>query len=114
MAGVTPTYEATANARTLPGYVRSLLKVSVPVSVTLAAKRQSVRDVLELVPGSLITFDKPCSELLELSVNESPVARGEAVKVGESFGLRIAEIVLPDERFEKVPAKLADLAPQSA
>lgn len=102
------------NVDRLPNYARSLLKVTVPVSVTLASKRQSVGDVVELVPGSLITFDKPCRELLELAVNQRPLARGEAVKVGETFGLRIAEMILPHERFAAVLGKSADPVAQSA
>lgn len=93
---------ATTGAIKLPPYTRSLLKVSVPVSVTLATKRQSVREVIELVPGSLISFEKPCDEPLELAVNQRPLARGEAVKVGDRFGIRIAEIILPEERFQAV------------
>lgn len=86
----------------LPSYTRSLLRVEVPVSVTLAAKKQSVSQILELGAGSIIHFDKPCDEPLELEVNGRPVAQGEAVKVGEKFGLRVQSIVLPNERFKPV------------
>ncbi|MEX2167884.1 MAG: FliM/FliN family flagellar motor C-terminal domain-containing protein [Pirellulales bacterium] len=99
---------------TLPAYSRSLLKILVPVTVTLATKRQSVREVIELVPGALISFDKPCDESLELAVNQRPLARGEAVKVGDKFGLRIAEMVLPEERFEAVQGQASGLSSHSA
>ena len=40
--------------------------------------------------------------MLDLDVGKRRVARGEAVKVGDKFGLRITSMVLPEERFEAV------------
>ena len=83
----------------LPPYSRSLLRIRVPVIVTLAATKQPVQRILELGPGAIIQFDKPCDEMLSLEVGNQPVAVGEAVKVGDKFGLRITSITLPGERF---------------
>ena len=83
----------------LPAYTRSLLRIKVPVVVTLAEKRQPLRRIIELGPGSIIQFDKSCEESLDLEVGSQRVAAGEAVKVGDKFGLRVTSIILPDERF---------------
>jgi flagellar motor switch protein FliN len=92
----------------LPPYTRSLLRIKVPVVVTLAEKRQSLSRIIELGPGAIIQFDKSCEEMLALEVGNRPVASGEAVKVGDKFGLRITAIALPDERFNPVkPANSA-------
>ena len=93
----------------LPSYSRSLLKVSLQVSVKLAQCKLKVNRVLELAHGSVIQFDKSYDEPLELEVGGQVIALGEAVKVGESFGLRITSIKLPDERFHALenPAKAA-------
>jgi flagellar motor switch protein FliN len=85
--------------RHLPLYSRSLLKIKTPVRVTLASTRLPVQRILELAPGSLIQFQKTCDEPLDLEVGRRRVAQGEAVKVGEKFGLRITAIVLLGERF---------------
>ncbi len=87
----------------LPGYIRSLLKVPLPVMVTLASKKMKVKDILELVPGAIIQFDKSCEDLLDLEVAGVRIAVGEAVKVGEKFGLRIRRMVPPREHY--VPLK---------
>jgi flagellar motor switch protein FliN/FliY len=84
----------------LPAYTRSLLRVPVPVVVTLAATPRPVSKVLEIGPGTLLFFKKPCDEPLTLSVGDREIAVGDAVKVGDKFGLRITSMVLPDERFE--------------
>lgn len=86
----------------LPPYGRNLLRISVPVSVVLAAKKQPVSKILELVPGAIIQFEKSCDEMLEMEVNEQRVAQGECVKVGDKFGLRVTSLILPAERFSTV------------
>jgi flagellar motor switch/type III secretory pathway protein FliN len=83
----------------LPAYSRSLLKIQVPVTVTLAKSRQPVRNIVDLVPGSILQFNKTCDETLTLEVGNQTVAEGETVKVGDKFGLRVTSIVMPDERF---------------
>jgi flagellar motor switch protein FliN/FliY len=89
----------------LPGYSRSLLKISVPVSVELASKKETLQEVIGLAPGSIIKFEKGCEEMLRLLVGENAVAVGEAVKVGEKFGFRVTSMLLPPEHF--VTAKRA-------
>ncbi len=105
MSEPTPHAGPSAPAGDLPPYTRSLLRIRVPVVVTLARKRQALGKIVELGPGSIIQFDKSCEELLELSVGDHPVASGEAVKVGDKFGLRILTMTLPGERFQAVAGK---------
>jgi len=83
----------------LPPYTQSLLRIEVPVVVTLASKKQPVSQIISLGPGSIISFDKPCDQLLDLEVGGQQIAAGEAVKIGDKFGLRINSITMPDERF---------------
>lgn len=83
----------------LPPYTRSLLRIQVPVRVTLASTQLPLKRILELGQGSIIPFTKSCEEPLTLSVGNYEVAVGEAVKVGDKFGLRITSMVMPKERF---------------
>ena len=99
-----------SSARTfadLPSYSRSLLKVQVPVSVVLASRKESLKDVVELSPGTLLKFDKACDELLNLFVGDQQVAEGEAVKVGDKFGFRVLSMSMPEEHFWKVQRERA-------
>ncbi len=86
----------------LPPYSRSILKISVPVRVTLAQTKLPVSQVQDLGPGSIIEFKKSCGDPLSLEVGDQHIAEGEAVRVGEKFGLWITSMSLPDERFFKV------------
>jgi len=89
----------------LPPYSRSLLRIKVPVVVTLARNRQPLGRIVELGPGSIIHFDKPCDGTLDLEIADHAIAAGDAVKVGDKFGLRITSIVLPEERFKPIVTK---------
>jgi len=91
--------------RELPGYIQSLLRISVPVSVQLAASKQPVSRILGIGPGSIIQFDKNCEKPITLYVGEQPVAEGEAVKVGEKFGIKLTAMVLPGEKFVPLRGK---------
>jgi flagellar motor switch protein FliN/FliY len=97
----TPTPEADPLCG-LPLYTRSLLRIEVPLIVTLAAKKQSIAQIVELGPGAIIPFGKPCHEPLDVSVGGQHVAQGEVVKIGEKFGVRLTEIVPVAERFAPV------------
>ncbi|MCC6126752.1 MAG: FliM/FliN family flagellar motor switch protein [Pirellulales bacterium] len=97
-----PAQVKSPSIRALPNYAKSLLKIRVPVVVTLAEKKQSLGQIVEMGPGMIIQFEKSCEEMLELEVGDRKIAAGEAVKVGDKFGIRIASIVLPEERFKPV------------
>ena len=95
-----------ARLKDLPPHCRSLLRIEVPVVVTLAEKRQPLGRIVELGPGSIIQFEKSCEDMLELSVVDCLVATGEAVKVGDKFGLRVTSVILPEERFHSVKSRV--------
>lgn len=77
---------ALANA---PESWRRLLRLRVPVIVRLASQRMPVADILTLTPGAILEFDTPVDQELTLLVNNKPIGTGEAVKVGENFGLKV-------------------------
>jgi flagellar motor switch protein FliN/FliY len=95
-------FELAQRLANLPPYSRSLLRIQVPVVVTLASTRQPVNRVLDLAPGTILHFAKPCDDPLTLSVGRCDVAVGETVKVGDKFGLRLTSMVMPKEKFEPV------------
>ena len=68
------------------------MRVEVPVIVKLAERKLSMSEVLRLGVGSIIEFEKSNDEPLHLMINNRTIGVGEAVKVGENFGLRIRQI----------------------
>jgi flagellar motor switch protein FliN/FliY len=79
-----------------------LLDVPLEVEVELGRTRMTIQDLLALGPGSVIELDKVAGEALDILVNDRLVARGEAVVVNDKFGVRITEIVSPQERIQRL------------
>jgi flagellar motor switch protein FliN/FliY len=94
----TPGRDASAVAPAGADPLARLRKIPVPVSVRLAEKRISVSQLLSMTPGSLISFSKPLDDLLDLYVNNALYGRGEAVKIGENFGLKVNEVGVAAEQ----------------
>jgi flagellar motor switch protein FliN len=95
---------AQAAAASADAALRALrvLNVPVTVSVRLAERKMSLGTVVALVPGSLVTFNKSCEALLDLYVNNHRFCQGEAIKIGESFGLKVSKVGVNEERRERV------------
>ena len=83
----------------LPAHAQSKLRINVPLVVQLATKKETVGEIVKIVPGAILQFDQPCNEMLGLYVNNQQIATGEAVKVDDRYGLRIVEFTEPGERF---------------
>lgn len=75
------------------GDMSLVLDVPVEVSVQLGTRTIPVADVLNLGPGSVVELGKAAGESLDILVNGKLVARGEAVVVGEKYGVRITEVI---------------------
>jgi len=73
-----------------------LADVPVEISVELGRVKLSLREVLaRLGPGSVLTLDRLTGEKLDIRVNDHLVARGEAVAVGDRYGVRVTEVLVP-------------------
>lgn len=83
---------ATMEDKKSPPNTEQLLKMKVPVIVKVAEKRALLKDILKWNLGSLLLFDKDAYQLIDLMVNRSTIGRGQPVKIGEKFGLKIIEI----------------------
>ncbi len=77
-------------------------KMPVTISVRLASKKIELGEFLAITPGTLITFDKSCDDPLELYVNNYRYCQGEAVKIGENFGLKVDEVGVKDVREDRI------------
>ena len=104
-ASRTPDQDFEQQLKSLPAYVRSLLRIGVPISVQLASVKRPVSRILNIGPGSIIQFERNCEQPLTLSVGNRVVAEGDAVKVGDKFGIRITSMVLPGEKFSPLRGK---------
>jgi len=78
-----------------------LLDVNLRMTVQLGKQELAVKDVLSLGNGSVIELDKLATDPVDILVNDRLIARGEVVVVDENFGVRVTEIVHPDQRIAR-------------
>lgn len=78
----------------------TILKLKVPFIVTVGSQRTSLETVLGFGPGSIVEINKSADEPLEILINNKEVGTGEAIKVGENFGIRISKMLPPQERVQ--------------
>jgi flagellar motor switch protein FliN/FliY len=80
-----------------PGPLQALAEVQMSVTAELGRCRMSVQELLGLVPGAVVELDRSAGSPIDLLVNGTLIARGEVVVVDEEFGVRLTEIVGPED-----------------
>lgn len=79
-----------------------IMDVPLKVTVELGRTKKSIKEILELGPGSIIELDKLAGEPVDILVNGKFVAKGEVVVIDENFGVRITEIVNSNQRINSL------------
>lgn len=79
-----------------------LLDVKLDATIRFGQKQMLLRDILELHPGAAVALDRQVQEPVELLVGGRVVAQGEVVIVDGNYGLRITEILSPQQRIESL------------
>ena len=82
------------------GDINRVLDIPVQLSVELGRTRVPIKHILQLGQGSVVELEKLAGEPLDIFINGKPVARGEAVIVNEKFGVRLTDIISPEDRIE--------------
>jgi flagellar motor switch protein FliN/FliY len=79
-----------------------LYDIPLQVSVEVGRSRILLRDLLKMGEGYVIELDKLAGEPLDLYVNSKLIAKGEAVMVGDKFGIRLTDVVSTADRIENL------------
>ena len=89
--GLSPENSAVNNLRVLEN-------IDVRLTVEVGNTEIKIRDLLRLNEGSVVELDRLAGEPLDILANGTMIAKGEVVMVGERFGIRLTEVVDPEER----------------
>ena len=79
-----------------------LMDVELEVQVELGRKKIKIQDVMSLGKGSVLELDKNAGEPLELYINDTKLAEGEVVVVEDHFGIKITQLISPNERMKSL------------
>ena len=85
--------------------ISMLLDVPLQVTVELGRTQMRIRDVLELVPGSIVELDKLAGGPVDVLVNGKQIAKGEVVVIDEEFGVRITDVASQAKRLRGLAAE---------
>lgn len=81
--------------------ISMLLDIPVTLSMEIGQTRISISELLKLGKDSVIELQRMAHEPLDVLVNGTLVAHGEAVVVGDRFGIRLTDVISPQERLRK-------------
>ena len=79
-----------------------LYDIPLQISVEVGRSKILLRDLLKMGEGYVIELDKMAGEPLDLYVNSKLIAKGEAVMVGDKFGIRLTDVVSTADRIENL------------
>lgn len=99
------TFEALSNERgdsTNKVDLDVLLDIPVTLQLEIGRTKVSIRNLLSYTQGSVIEMDRLAGEPLDLLVNGTLIAHGEVVVVNDKFGVRLTDVISPQERIRKL------------
>jgi len=80
--------------------LKVLENIDVMLTVEVGRTQITIRELLRLNEGSVVELDRLAGDPLDILVNNTKIAKGEIVMVGERFGVRFGEIIDPEQRVE--------------
>jgi flagellar motor switch protein FliN/FliY len=84
------------------GNIGLLMDVFMEMTVELGRTKKLIKEILTMGEGTIIELDKLAGEPVDILVNHKLIAKGEVVVIDENFGVRVTEIVSPQERLSDV------------
>jgi flagellar motor switch protein FliN/FliY len=79
-----------------------ILDIPVHLTVELGRTKISIRNLLQLAHGSVVELEGLAGEPMDVLVNGTLIAQGEVVVVNDKFGIRLTDIITPQERMRKL------------
>ncbi|WP_457569786.1 flagellar motor switch protein FliN [Desulfurobacterium sp.] len=79
-----------------------LADIPVEISVEVGNTEMKLEDILNLHPNSIVELDRHINEPVDIKVNGKLVAKGELYVVEDQYGIKITQIVTPEERLKLI------------
>lgn len=79
-----------------------IMDIPVALTVELGRTKISIRNLLQLAHGSVVELDGMAGEPMDVLINGTLIAQGEVVVVNDKFGIRLTDIITPQERIRKL------------
>ena len=79
-----------------------ILDIPVHLTMEVGGTEIAIRNLLQLSQGSVIELDRVAGEPLDVKVNGTLIAHGEVVVVNDRYGIRLTDVISPQERIRRL------------
>ncbi len=79
-----------------------IMEIPLQIHVELGRKRMRISELLAVGTGTVVELSTAAGSPLSIYANQTLIAQGEAVVIGERYGIRITEIVSQRERVRRL------------
>lgn len=79
-----------------------ILDIPVTLSMEVGQTDIPISNLLQLNQGSVIELDRVAGEPLDVLVNGTLIAHGEVVVVNDRYGIRLTDVISPQERIKRL------------
>lgn len=79
-----------------------ILDIPVTLSIEVGGTEMPIRNLLQLSQGSVVELDRVAGEPLDVRVNGTLIAHGEVVVVNDRYGIRLTDVISPQERIKRL------------
>lgn len=80
-----------------PDNLKLIMSVPLQITAELGRTKRSIKEILELSTGSVVELGTQAGTPVDILVNNQSIAKGDVVVVGDFYGVRITEILNPNE-----------------
>ena len=85
-----------------PQNLEVVLDIPVRLSMEVGNTNLSIRKLLKLNKGSIVELSRTAGEPLDVMVNGTLIAHGEVVVVNDKFGVRLLDVISPEQRIQSI------------
>ncbi|WP_392432543.1 flagellar motor switch protein FliN [Yersinia sp. HM-2024] len=103
---IAPASTSTSNSEDItPNFsddLNLILDIPVNMTVELGRTKMTIKELLNLSQGSIVSLEGLAGEPLDILINGYLIAQGEVVVISDKFGVRITDIITPSERIHRL------------
>jgi flagellar motor switch protein FliN/FliY len=82
--------------------IEQLQDIRFPACMILGYSKITVRELLDLQPGSIMSVDRVAGENVDLVINGKTLAKGEVVVMNNLLSFRLVNLLSPEERLKTI------------
>ena len=80
-----------------------LLKdIPLEISVEIGSTKLPLEEILRLHANSVVELDRFINEPVDIKINGKLIAKGELYQVKENYGVKITQVITPEERLKLI------------